>query len=162
MRTLTLGLAVGGMLMAAVALAKQPPPMIRELGPVQPTPAPSPQAEQRIRLISSLTVQNRPDGPSVISFEATDFGKGRAAKPKGSEPASSGKASKPDKDKYRVLATDLYTTVEPKNKRAQELADAIVRQIRALELDLLEYVEVTGPPRERQPLSEQGPSARPQ
>src|SRR5215470_730433 len=99
----TLGLLLGAALSAALAFAKQPPPVIQELGPVQPTPVPSPKQEDRIRLITSLTITNKPDAASVISFEATDFGRGKGGK-------------------YRVLATELYTLVEPK-KKAEETAD---------------------------------------
>ena len=60
--------------LAGVAVAKQPGPVIQELGPVVPTPQPSPKAEHHIRLITSLTLGNKPDGDSVIAFEATDFG----------------------------------------------------------------------------------------
>ena len=146
MRT-TVGLVIGFILLAALAVAKQPPPVIRELGPVVPTPAPSPHAEQRIRLISSFTVQNKPDGPSVISFEATDFGREAAL-------------GKDGKDRYRILATELYTLVEPK-PAARALADQIMHKLRDLEGDLQEFVEVTGPPRARQPVTEQGPVQRP-
>lgn len=143
----TVGLAIGLVLLAGTASGKQPPPVIRELGPVFPTPAPSPRAEQRIRLISSFTVQNKPDGPSVISFEATDFGKEAAAE-------------KGAKDRYRILATELYTLVEPKPE-ARALAAQIMLKLRDLEDDLLEFVELTGPPRVRQPVTERGPVQRP-
>lgn len=138
----TLGLLVGVALAGALAFAKQPPPIIQELGPVLPTPVPSPKYEERIRLISSLTITNKPDGNSVISFEATDFARSKKV------------------EKFRILATELYTLVEPK-KKAEPIADRIMLKIRALEHDLLEFVEVTGPPRERQPLTEQGPAVRP-
>ena len=137
----TLGLFLGAALTAAIALAKQPPPVIQELGPVQPTPVPSPKREDRIRLITSLTMTNKPDANSVISFEATDFGRGKGGK-------------------YRVLATELYTLVEPK-KKAEATADRIMLKIRDLENDLLEFVQITGPPRERVPLLAQGPGAQP-
>ena len=138
----TLGLLVGAAFAAAIAFAKQPPPVVKELGPLLPTPVPSPKYEDRIRLISSLTITNKPDGDSVISFEATDFGRSKKVK------------------KYRVLATELYTLVEPKEK-AEPIAGRIMQKIRDLENDLLEFVEITGPPRERAPLTEQGPAGRP-
>ena len=138
----TLGLLVGAAFAGAIALAKPPPPVIQELGPVLPTPVPSPKYEDRIRLITSFTLTNKPDGNSVIAFEATDFG--RTAKAK----------------KYRVLATEIYTLVEPK-KKAEALAERLMLHIRELERELLDYVEIAGPPRERQPILEQGPGVRP-
>jgi hypothetical protein len=137
----TLGLLLGAAFTAAIALAKQPPPVIQELGPVLPTPVPSPKDEDRIRLITSFTLTNKPDGNSVISFEATDFARGKGGK-------------------YRILATELYTLVEPK-KKAEPIADRIMQKIRDLEHDLLDFVAITGPPRERAPLLEQGPGTRP-
>lgn len=140
MRT-TIGLALGIALVAVVALAKQPGPKILQLGPVVPTPAPSPKAEEKIRLISSFTMQNKPDGKSIITFEATDFAQSKIGE-------------------HRILANALYTLLEPKPK-AQAKADEIFRKIRELEDDLLEFVELEGPPKVRQPLTERGPSARP-
>jgi hypothetical protein len=140
MRT-TIGLALGIALVAVVALAKPPGPRILHLGPVVPTPAPSPKSEEKVRLISSFTMQNKPDGESIITFEATDF----ALSPIGD---------------HRVLANALYTLLEPK-PNAKAKADEIFRLIRELEDELLEFVELTGPPKVRQPLTEQGPSVRP-
>ncbi len=134
MRTKTIGLMMGLALAAGVGVAQvKPPAVIRDLGPVVPTPVPSPEAEQRIRLITSLTVQNKPDGGSVISFEATDFGQ-------------------LDKDRNRVIATELYSLLEPKPS-ARALRDQIMDKLRDLENDLLDYVEITGPPREREPVT---------
>jgi hypothetical protein len=135
------GLLIGAVVGGALAFAKQPPPVILELGPVLPTPVPSPKQEDRIRLITSLTITNRPDGNSVISFEATDFGRGKLGK-------------------FRTLATELYTLVEPK-KKAEPTAERIMAKIRDLEHDLLEFVQIAGPPRERVPLLEQGPASQP-
>jgi hypothetical protein len=50
--------------------------------------------------------------------------------------------------------------VEPKPK-AEAKAEEILRKIRELEDDLLEFVELAGPPKIRQPLTEQGAPARP-
>ena len=140
MRT-TIGLVLGIALVAVVALANQPGPKILRLGPVVPTPAPSPKAEEKIRLITSFTMQNKPDGKSVITFEATDFAESKI-------------------EDHRILANALYTLVEPK-PNAKAKAEEIMRKIRDLEGDLLEFVELAGPPKIRQPLTEQGPSARP-
>jgi hypothetical protein len=110
---------------------------------VVPTPAPSPKREEHIRLISSFTLGNKPDGESVISFEATDFGI-----------SGSGEDTK-----YRTIASEQYSLVEPK-PAARELRDEIMVKIRDLEAALLRYVEITGPPRTREPLTAPG-AARP-
>ncbi len=110
--------------------------VIERLGKVDPTPAPSPSPEERIRLISSFTMQNKPNGDSIITFEAADYGEGKS-------------------DQYRVIAIEQYSLIEPK-PQARELRDEIVRKLRALEADLLAYVEVTGPPREPQRVFEMG------
>jgi hypothetical protein len=136
---------IAATLVAGVALAERPGPVMRELGPVLPTPAPSPLAEERLRMITSLTIQNKPDGDSVITFEATDFGRSRKKKA----------------DRDRILATEFYSLIEPKKQAASALADEILLKIRDLENDLLEYVEIVGPPRERRPLTEQGAGPRP-
>jgi hypothetical protein len=132
-------------LFAGVALAKKPGPVVRELGPMQPTPAPSPKSESRIRLITSLTIQNKPDGDSVITFEATDFAR----------------SEKKATNQYRIVATEFYSLVEPKKKEATARADEILLKIRALEEELLQYVEIVGPPRVRRPVTEQAPAGRP-
>ena len=134
MRTITIGLLIGLTLVGRVAVAERLPPVIQHLGPLMPTPVPSPKAEEKIRLISSLTVQNEPDGDSVISFEATDYG-------------AAG-------DDYRIIASELYTLIEPK-PAARALRDQIMRKLRDLESDLLEFVEITGPPRARDPVTSQ-------
>jgi hypothetical protein len=133
---------VASVLAAGIAVAEQEPPVVLDLGPVVPTPAPSPKVEDKVRMITSFTMQNKPDGESIISFEATDFGRAK-------------------NDQHRMIATEIYTLVEPKKKKAKPLADDIVKKIRELERELLEYVEVVGPPRERVPITERGPSGRP-
>ena len=139
MRVLLLVAALTGAFLVGVAVAKQPGPVIQELGPVVPTPQPSPKVERHIRLISSLTLGNQPDGDSVITFEATDFGV-----------SGSG-----DETKYRTIATQQYSLIEPKPE-ARELRDEILRKLRALESDMLRYVETTGPPRVRDTIQNQG------
>lgn len=145
MRVQTMAVALTAAFLAGVAVAKQPGPVIRNLGPVVPTPVPSPQQEQHIRMITSFTLGNKPNGESVIAFEATDFGVS---------------TTKSDESKYRTIANEQYTLVEPK-PAARALRDQIMRQIRALEEDLLRYVEITGPPRVRESLQDQGGSTRP-
>ena len=139
MRTkMSLLILVAGFL-AGVAFAKQPGPVIQNLGPVVPTPMPSPKREDHIRLISSFTLGNKPDGETVISFEAADFGV-----------SGSGEDTK-----YRTIASEQYALVDPK-PNARALRDDIMRKIRDLESDLLRFVEVTGPPRVREPLTAPG------
>lgn len=143
MRTKLMLLALVGGFGAAVALAKQPGPVIQNLGPVVATPAPSPKPEEHIRLISSFTLGNKPDGESVISFEAADYGI-----------SGSGEDTK-----YRTIASEQYSLVDPP-PNARALRDEIMRKIRDLESDLLHFVEVTGPPRVREPITAPG-AARP-
>ena len=130
--------------LAGVAIAKQPGPVIQNLGAVVPTPMPSPKREEHIRLISSFTLGNRPDGDSVIAFEAADYGV-----------SGSG-----DEKKYRTIASEQYSLVEPK-PNARQLRDQIMSKIRDLESDMLRYVELTGPPRVREPITQQSGSAPP-
>jgi hypothetical protein len=137
-KVIVLAAAVG--FVAGIAIAKQPGPVIQNLGPVMPTPMPSPKREEHIRLISSFTLGNKPDGGSVISFEATDFGVSGVG----------------DEKKYRTIATEQYSLVEPK-PAGRELRDEIMRKIRDLESDLLHYVEVAGPPRVREPFGQAPP-----
>jgi len=110
--------------------------VIERLGRVEPTPVPSPVPEEKIRLIASFTMQNKPNGDSVITFEAADFGEKKNGQ-------------------YRVIAIEQYALIEPKPE-ALELRDRIVEKIRALEQDLLDYVEVVGPPRPPQRIHEMG------
>jgi hypothetical protein len=125
-----IGLAAG--LVAVVGSKLGPPPVILDLGPVSPTPAPTPKHAEKKRLITTITVQNSAAGESVISFEATDF-------------ADEGK------DKTHVLASKSYSLAEEKPE-LKESRDRIVEQIRALEHDLLAYAEKAGPPKPRAPI----------
>jgi len=141
----TLGaVALVAALMAGVAMAKQPGPVIQELGPVVPTPQPSPKAEQHIRMVTSFTLGNKPTGESVISFEATDFGVSGVIV---------------DETRYRTIATEQYSLAEPK-PQVKELRDQIMLKIRDLERDMLKFVDLTGPPRVRDPITSGG-SQRP-
>lgn len=131
--------AVLAAFLAGMAIAAQPGPVIQELGPVVPTPVPSPKAERHVRLITSFTLGNQPDGDTVIAFEATDFG-------------ISGSG---DETKYRTIASEQYTVVDPK-PAARASRDEILRKIRDLEHELLHYVELTGPPRVRDSIQNMG------
>ena len=144
MRAKIMLLAVVAAFLAGIAVAKQPGPVIQELGPVVPTPQPSPKREDHIRMISSFTLGNKPDGESVISFEATDFGV----------------AGVGDEKKYRTIASEQYSLIEPK-PAARQLRDEIMRKIRDLESDMLRYVELAGPPRVREPLTNPSGGSRP-
>ena len=76
-----IGLALGVVMVSAAKLG--PPPVMLDLGPVVPTPVPSPESAEKKRLITTITVQNSPEGESMVSFEATDVadqGKGREAR----------------------------------------------------------------------------------
>lgn len=109
-----------------------PPPVILDLGPLVATPAPTPKSGERKRLITTVTVQNSPEGESVISFEATDF-------------ADEGQG------KVHTLAAKTYSLAE-EQPEVSELRDRIMEQLRHLERDMLEFAERAGPPKERAPL----------
>ena len=158
MRVKLMLLAIVAGFLAGVAVAKQPGPVIENLGPVVPTPVPSPKREEHIRMISSFTLGNKPDGESVISFEAIDYGVSKA----GVETSKGGgDTSKGSEDtKYRTIASEQYSLVEPKPE-ARALRDDIMRKIRDLESDLLRYVEISGPPRVREPISSQTGGGQP-
>ena len=142
MRAILTAAALVAAFLVGVAVAKQPGPVIQELGPVLPTPQPSPKSERHVRLISSLTLGNQPDGDTVIAFEATDFGI-----------SGSGEDTK-----YRTIATEQYTLIEPKPE-ARALRDDIMRKLRELERDMLRFVEITGPPRVRDTIQNLGAGA---
>jgi len=110
--------------------------IIERLGKVVPTPVPSPEPEQKIRLIASMTLQNKPTGASTITFEAADYGEKKNGR-------------------FRVIAIEQYSLIEPKPE-ARELRDRIVAKVRDLEQDLLDYVELVGPPRAPQRIFESG------
>ena len=134
--TAWIGLALG-VVMAATP-KPGPPPVILELGPVVPTPAPTAKSAQRKRLITVLTVQNSPKGETVASFEASDL-------------ADEGK------DRTHTIASKTYSLADDKPE-LNDLKQRIMHQIRDLERDLLKYAEKAGPPKERAPLP---PQSRP-
>jgi len=140
MRSKTIFAALLAGFLAGIALAKQPGPVIQNLGPVSPTPMPSPRHEEHIRLISSFTLNNKPTGETIVSFEATDFG-------------VSGKG---EDTRYRTIATEQYSLVDTKKPELRELRDQITKQVRDLESELLKFVDVAGPPRAREPMSPAG------
>jgi hypothetical protein len=127
-------------LLAVAGTKIGPPPVVLDLGPLQPTPVPTPLHADKKRLITTITIQNSEKGESVMWFEATDF-------------ADEGK------DKTRTLASKRYSVTEAEEKpELKPLADKIMQQVRALEHDMLEFVEKSGPPKPRAPME---PGKRP-
>lgn len=140
MRTLGIGfvLVLGW---AATAMGQAGPgPVILELGPVQPTPPPTPRDADRLRLVSTITVQNNAEGESVVSFEVSDV------------------SEEKKNDRIRPIAFKTYALSEDDIKEAPEaarpLANEIITRIRDLERIMLRYAEIAGPPKERKPLVE--------
>jgi hypothetical protein len=133
--TAWIGLALG--VVMASTPKPGPPPVILDLGPVVPTPAPTPKHAQRKRLITVITVQNKPEGESVISFEATDV-------------ADEGK------DRVRTLASKTYSLAADEKPELEEMRQRILKQIRDLEREMLKYADKAGPPKERAPLPPEG------
>jgi hypothetical protein len=138
-----IGLAVG---MVMVTTGKvSPPPVMLDLGPVLPTPAPTPKHAQRKRLITTITVQNSAEGETTVSFEATDIAE-----------EGSGKTHN--------IASKSYSIAEAEEKpELREARSRILGQIRELEHELLKFAETSGPPKERAPLQpgEQSGGGRP-
>lgn len=132
MRRVGLLCVIGGLALAVAAVAVDAPPVMLDLGPLKPTPAPTPEAANRKRLITTLTVQNIAGGDSVMSFEATDV-------------ADTGKG------KFRTIAAARYS-LRDDNPKLQPLRQKIIGEIRSLESDLLEYAKISGPPKEHRPL----------
>jgi len=109
-----------------------PPPVILDLGPVQPTPVPTAKAAEKKRLITTITVQNNAEGETRMTFEATDF-------------ADEGEG------KTRVIASKDYSLADEKPE-LKDLREKLMGQIRRLERDMLDYVERAGPPKPRPPI----------
>lgn len=111
-----------------------PPPVVLELGPLEPTPAPTPVHAEKKRLITTLTLQNSPKGDTVVTFEATDV-------------------VEEEDGKLRTFASKQYSLVEAEEKpELKPLARKILEQIRLLENDLLEFVDKAGAPKPRAPV----------
>lgn len=128
--TAWMGVALG------VVMASSPkigaPPVILDLGPVVATPAPTPKSAERKRLITTITVQNSPNGESVVTFEATDF-------------ADEGDG------KTHTIAAKSYSLAQEKPE-LKDLSEEITRELRHLERDMLEFAERAGPPKPRAPI----------
>jgi hypothetical protein len=138
------GVVVAASLLAAVAVAvaKQPPPVIRNLGPYAPSPGPTPAAADKIRLVASFTLRNSPDGPSVTAFEVTDMSRS---------------TDKKKTTTHRIIASEIYSLAQGKKELAP-LREEIMRKVRDLEVDLLEFAQRVGPPKERAKLTDQPPA----
>ncbi|HVN85753.1 MAG TPA: hypothetical protein VMW17_13000 [Candidatus Binatia bacterium] len=132
-RTIVVGAVLVGSVVA-LAAPNDPPVVMLDLGPLVATPAPTPEAATRKRLITSLTIQNAPTGESVMNFECSDV----------AEQANKNK-------KYKTLAASRYALSDDSPK-LQEQRRKIIAKIRDLEHDLLDYVKVAGPPKARRPL----------
>ena len=115
----------------------EPPPVILNLGPLQPTPAPTPKKADKKRLITTVTIKNSPDGDTIVSFEATDFADEGA-------------------DRFRTLASKNYAIAEAEEKpELRPGSDRILRMVRELEREMLTFVQTSGPPVERPPITGQ-------
>ena len=128
--------------MVLAAGVDRPPPVILDLGPVQPTPAPTPEGAAKKRLITTITVQNAPDGDSIITFEASDYAEQIGGR-------------------IDLIAAQTYSTTVEDRPELREQATQLVLQIRELERDMLAFVEAAGPPEPRPPLGEGGYNAQP-
>lgn len=121
--------AVSGLALVCVVAEAGPPPVLKDLGHVQPTPVPTETAYDKKRLITSLTVQNSPKGETIITFEASDVGR------------------MPD-GKYKPIASQRYSLTEVKSKH-KPLKEEVLHDLRRLEEALLQYVNAVGGPRDR-------------
>src|SRR5262245_54831170 len=120
-----IGLALGIVLLTVGKVS--PPPVILDLGPVKPTPAPTPKFAERKRLITTVTIQNPAAGETAVSFEATDV-------------ADEGE------EKSHTLASKSYSIAEAEEKpELRESRTRILTQIRELEHELLKFAEKSGP-----------------
>ena len=126
-----IGLTLGVVMIGAAKMGG-PPPVVLELGPLQATPAPTPQRAEKKRLITTITVQNTIEGETVVSFEASDV-------------ADEGQG------KTHPIATKRYSLAEEKPK-LNEAREKILQQVRELEREMLKFAEIAGPPKERIPL----------
>jgi hypothetical protein len=129
--------------MMLAAAVDTPPPVILDLGPVLPTPAPTPEASVKKRLITTITVQNAPDGDSVINFEASDF-------------------AEVGEERFDLIAVQRYPVVVGEKPELQEQATRILLQIRELEREMLAFAEAAGPPKPPAPVGTGDHGARPE
>ncbi len=137
-----IGLTLGVVMISAAKMGG-PPPVVLDLGPLQATPAPTPQLGEKKRLITTITVQNTIEGETRVSFEASDI-------------ADEGHG------KTHPIATKQYSLAEEKPK-LKEAREKILQHVRELEREMLKFVDIAGPPKERAPLQpgQQPGGARP-
>jgi len=126
--------AAAATLVAVSGTKVDPPPVILDMGRLQPTAAPTPEAVRKKRLITILTVRNSAEEESVVTFEASDVATG-------------------GKERIRTLASKSYSIGgDGESAAVKDLGKKILRQIREVERDLLEYAEQAGPPRQAAPI----------
>ena len=137
--TWTTWIAVAAALVTITGTKVNPPPVVLELGPVVPTPAPTPKDARRKRLITVITVQNSVEGETIVSFEASDV-------------ADDGHG------KTRTLASKSYSLAEMKPE-TKAVGQRILERLRDLERDMLDFAKRDGPPKERAPIGASGGGA---
>ena len=128
---------LGGLALGWVVAEAGQPPVMRDLGQVNPTPVPTEKTYRKMRLISSLTVQNSPEGETVITFEASDVGKTKDGK-------------------FKNIAAERYSLGEVKQKYLGQ-REEIIRNLRVLEDSLIRYVDSVGGPHEHEKDDEKKP-----
>jgi len=131
-----IGMALGMVLVVGGNLGK--PPVIMELGPFVPTPAPTVKPAAKKRLVTTITVQNNTEGESVVSFEVTDF-------------------TEEGEGKQHTIATKRYSLAD-EDAAVKSLRAKIVSEVRQIERHMLEYAERAGPPKPRPPIGSGGSS----
>ena len=129
MRVSTTAAAVLGIALGWVIAEAGPPPVLKDLGPVHPTPVATAKAYQKKRLITSLTAQNSPEGETVVTFEASDVAESKDGK-------------------FKQLAAERFSLGDVKKEHTAH-RDQILRDLRRLEESLLQYVDDIGGVRER-------------
>lgn len=133
MRVSTIAAALSGVALSWVVAQADPPPVLQDLGQVNPTPVPTEKAYLKRRLITSVTVQNSPQGETIVTFEASDVGR------------------LPD-GKYKPIASQRYSLTEVAQKN-RKLKEDILLDLRKLEQAILKYVDAVGGPQDRSKLT---------
>ncbi len=132
--TWTIWMAAAAALVSVSGAKIDPPPVILDLGRLNPTPAPTPEENQKKRLITVITVRNSAEGESVITFEASDVATG-------------------GRERVRTLASKSYALgTDTETPELKQRSAKILHKIRSLERDLLDYAQQAGPPKQAPPL----------
>lgn len=127
--------ALAATALVAVSGSKvEPPPVILDLGRIEPTPAPTARISHKKRLVSVLTVRNNAEGESRVTFEVTDV------------------AAEGNKKSVIIGSKSYSPAAEEEKPEVRALGERILLQIRELERDMLDYAEKAGPPKARVPL----------